>query len=68
MMHLLKKNRTLAKIWSAEEGSNLTSNLDSIALEAGATDMSTGYLVMRYEFQNMPDCVAEGEAEKNKGL
>jgi hypothetical protein len=68
MMHLLKKNRTLAKIWSIEEGSNLTSNLGSIALEAGATDMSTGYLVMRYEFQNMPDCVAEGEAEKNKGL
>lgn len=68
MMHLLQKNRTLAKIWSKEEGSSLTNNLSAIALEAGASDMSTGYLVMRYEFQNMPDCVAEGEAEKNKGL
>ncbi|MBF6022800.1 hypothetical protein [Lysobacter niastensis] len=68
MMYLLKKNRTLAKVWSKEEGSSLTSNLGSITLEAGATDMSTGYLVMRYEFQNMSDCVAEGEAEKNKGL
>ena len=68
MMYLLKKNRTLAKYWDKEEGSSLTSNLTSISLEAGASDMSTGYLVMRYEFQNMPDCVAEGEAEKNKGL
>lgn len=68
MMYLLKKNRTLAKYWDKEEGSNLTSDLRSISLEAGASDMSTGYLVMRYEFQNMPDCVAEGEAERNKGL
>lgn len=68
MMHLLQKNRTLAKVWSKEEGSTLSSNLSSIELQAGATDMSTGYLVMRYQFENMPDCIAEGEAERNKGL
>jgi len=68
MMHLLDKNRTLAKVWDNDEGSNLTSNLTSIILEAGATSMSTGYLVMSYEFQNMSDCAAEAEAEKNKGL
>jgi len=68
MMYLLKKNRTLAKVWSKEKSSILTNSLSAITLEAGATDMSTGYLVMRYEFENMSDCVAEATAEKNKGL
>jgi hypothetical protein len=68
MMHLLQKNRTLAKVWSSSNGSTLSADLDSISLEARATDMSTGYLVVHYEFQNMSDCVTEGEAEKNKAL
>lgn len=68
MMYLLKKNRTLAKIWSEKDGSALTGDLESISLEAKASDMSTGYLVLRYEFQNMSDCIAESETEKNKGL
>ena len=68
MMHLLQRNRTLAKVWNKEEGSTLSSNIASIELEAVAANMSTGYLVMRYQFENTPDCVAEGEAERNKGL
>jgi hypothetical protein len=68
MMHLSQKNRTLAKVWSPEFGSTLSHNLGSVGLEAGASDMSTGYLVIRYEFSNLPDCVAESEAEKHKAL
>lgn len=68
MMHLLQKNRTLAKIWGTEYGSTLTNDLGSIGLEASATDMSTGFLVVRYEFTNLQDCIAEDKAQKNKGL
>lgn len=69
MMHLSHKNRTFEKHWpSTEGGANLPSDLSAIGLSARASDMRTGYLVMSYEFQNISDCVAEGEAEKNKGL
>jgi hypothetical protein len=68
MMYLKNKNRTLAKAWGEEHGSALTSNLNSIVLQAHATTMSTGYLVVHYEFENMADCVAEAKAEINRGL
>ena len=68
MMYLLKKNRTLAKFWDKDSGSNLLNNLSAISLEAKASNMSTGYLIMTYEFENMVDCIAESKAEKNKGL
>lgn len=68
MMHLLQKNRTLAKIWSSEHGSSLSHSLGSVGLEANASDMSTGYLVVRYEFSNLPDCSAEAETEKHQAL
>lgn len=68
MMYLLKKNRTLAKFWGKEHGSNLPSNLSTIYLQAKASDMSTGYLVLSYEFENISDCMAESKANNNKGL
>ena len=68
MMYLLKKNRTLAKFWDKETGSTLLNNLEAIELQAKASDMSTGYLVLRYEFENISDCVTESKNNKNKGL
>ena len=68
MMYLLKKNRTLIKVWDKENKSTLLNNLSSIMLSAKASDMSTGYLTVTYEFENMPNCEAEAKAQKNKGL
>lgn len=68
MMYLLKKNRTLAKYWDKNEGSTLTNDIGFISLEAGATRIDTGHLMLGYEFLNMPDCVAESKAQKHKSL
>lgn len=68
MMYLLKKNRTLAKFWDKETGSTLLNNLEAIELQAKASDMSTGYLVLSYDFENISDCVTESKNNKNKGL
>ena len=68
MLHLLQKNRTLAKFWSTKNGSTLTNDLALISLQAQAENMSTGYLALNYEFQNMPGCSQEDEAEKSKAL
>ena len=68
MMYLLKKNRTLYKFWRKEYGSTLLNNLSAIALNANASDMSTGYLTLSYEFENFSDCVDEAKTENSKGL
>lgn len=68
MMYLLKKNRTLAKFWDKESGLNFLNNLSSISLHAKASDMSTGYLVLNYEFENISDCIVESKANNSKGL
>ena len=68
MMYLLKKNRTLAKFWNKENGSNILNNLSVISLQAKASDMSTGYLILSYDFENISDCMAESKANNSKGL
>ena len=68
MMYLLKKNRTLDKFWMKKYGSTLLNNLSAIALNANASDMSTGYLTLSYEFENFSDCVDEAKTENSKGL
>ena len=68
MMYLLKKNRTLTKFWMKEYGSTLSNNLSAIQLNANAIDMSTGYLILNYEFENFSDCVDEAKSEKSKAL
>lgn len=68
MMALSDKNRTLATFWNKEEGSTLPPDVSSIGLQAHASDMSTGYVNLRYEFVNIGDCSAEAKAEANKAL
>lgn len=68
MLHLLKKNRTLAKFWDREEKSDLPETIRSIALQANATEISKAYINIRYEFSNIGECTAEQKKRNNQGL
>jgi hypothetical protein len=65
MMGLLKQERLLQTEWSAEHGSTLKYNLESVILVAKAKSTDQGYLLLQYSFANNPDCQKEIEqAEK----
>ena len=68
MLHLLKKNRTLAKFWDREEKSNLPESIRTIALQAHASGISKAFINIRYEFSNIDDCIAERKNKINKAL
>lgn len=65
MMGLLQQERYLAAGWTPENGANLPDNLLGILLQAKATNSSTGYLSLGYEFTNFTECKAAIEAEQN---
>ena len=68
MLHLLKKNRTLAKFWDREEKSNLPESIRTIALQAHASGISKAYNNIRKELSNIDDCIAERKNKINKAL
>ena len=55
-MSLRQNQRTLADIWDAEEHSALAPDIDSIMLEAHATNTTTTYITVSYEFKNFKQC------------
>lgn len=68
MMGLLKDERKLYEIWSAENKSNLTGSLESVILGAKATSKDTGIIVIDYTFKNEKECEAEIAAEEDGAL
>ena len=59
MPALIKKERVLATLWSAEHNSKMKDNLKSLALLASATSRDTGYIAIEYEFDNYDSCKKE---------
>jgi hypothetical protein len=68
MMALIKKERLLAAQWGKEYGSNLPSDLESIALMASPTGRSEGYLALEYSGHQKSKCDAELEAKEDDAL
>jgi hypothetical protein len=68
MMYLLQKDQTLAASWTKESGATLPESISAVFLKASATDTSTGFLSLKYEFSNQQDCADEGEAAKSEAL
>ena len=68
MLHMLQKNRTLAKSWDKESKATLSNNISSVLMQAHARDINTGLVYVRYEFDNIGDCDTEEKAKKNEGL
>lgn len=67
-MSLKQGERSLAIFWSRENGSDMPEDLYAISLSAGATDSSTTYLKLTYEFANVERCRAEQTRRDNSGL
>lgn len=59
MPALIKKERTLATLWSAEYNSKMKDNLNSIALLAAGSSRESGYIAIEYEFNNYDACKKE---------
>lgn len=56
MMGLLKKDRTLTALWTAQAGSALKEGIESVALSAMAWNGSSGNVILVYEFSNFAAC------------
>ena len=65
MMGLLKKDRTLAAYWEASAAKPLPDGIEAIILEALATNSSTAFLRLVYDFDTVDACVAEIKKKKN---
>lgn len=59
MMSLLQRERYLTATWDGESGASLPSDLRSVFLIAKASDRSTGYISVEYEFRNKDRCDRE---------
>lgn len=68
MLHLLQKNRTLAKVWDRDTKATLLNNISSIFMQAHASNITTGYVNVRYEFENIDDCTTEEKAKATQAL
>jgi len=64
MMALLKEERILDAFWAPEYGSILPDDISSVSLHAGAPNISTGLLALRYESADYEEASAEIEAEQ----
>jgi len=64
MMALLKEERILDAFWAPEYGSILPDDISSVSLHAGAPNISTGWLALRYESADYEEASAEIEAEQ----
>ena len=62
MMGLLKKERTLTKFYSADEGSVMTDGLRTVMVDAKGLSTDKGYIAISYEFSNVDQCIEELEA------
>jgi hypothetical protein len=67
-MSLRQKERTLSYFWVADAGTVLPKDLSGIILTASATDSSTTYLRLTYQFANFEACESEQAKRDNRGL
>jgi glucosamine 6-phosphate synthetase-like amidotransferase/phosphosugar isomerase protein len=63
MPALIKKERVLATLWSAEHNSKMKDNLKSLALFASGSSRESGYIAIEYEFDNYDSCKKEISAK-----
>lgn len=68
MLHLLQKDRFLSKYWDKTTKAKLSNNINSILIRANSVRISEGFINIRYEFENVDDCIKEQKENKNKGL
>jgi hypothetical protein len=68
MMGLRQQERLLQATWSAEHGSNMKNNIESIILVARAKSSDLGYLLLQYSFTNSERCLKEIEQTENDSL
>ena len=68
MMALVKKERVLAAIWNAENGSSLPEEIESIVLFAQPLSRETGVLAVEYRLSNQATCEAEIAALEDDAL
>lgn len=66
MMALKLKDRTLATFW--EFKSENSAGLDSLMLNASATDSTEGFITLRYGFKNESECIDEIRKAENSSL
>lgn len=59
MMAILKKERFLGSTWDVKSNARLTSALDSVYLNASASDTETGYITLEYILKNSAQSDAE---------
>lgn len=65
---LYQNERSLNSFWDEEEGSAMPPHLDGIVLSGKATDPSTTYLNLSYQFSNFGRCQEIIDAKDNEGL
>jgi len=68
MMGLIKKERILAAVWEAKDGSSLPPDLQSIALYASPYAQDKGYISIEYTFINEDACESELAAKEDGAL
>lgn len=68
MMGLIKKERFLAAIWEAAEGSFLPTDLKQIGLIAIPIALDKGFISIKYSFTNIDSCEAELAAQEDDAL
>jgi len=58
----------LNSIWEEEVGSELKHNVNAIVLKAKAYNTDEGYLILRYEYENHEECLAEQNKAEDSAL
>jgi len=67
MMGILKKERNLISFWD-KENATMKHNISGITLEANAINMSTGYILLSYQFDRFEDVLEKHKAATDNAL
>lgn len=68
MMGLLKEERYHRAFWSQENGSSLKEDIQTISLDTIASDTSSGYIRLIYEFSGFDEFLDEIKSKKDDTL
>ncbi len=64
MMGILLKERRLSCYWTKDYGSSMKNSIYIIELQAGAYNVTTGWIMLKYEFNNAEQAYNEQKAKK----
>jgi hypothetical protein len=67
-MAVHKKERSLSAYWDRDEGSNIPSEIYTIALHARSLSMDKTYITLNYELSNFEQCSAEQKSTADSAL